>query len=203
METKTIPPRTESRLAETIGVPDVLAFVQLSQVAAGHCVPAPSCTEATTAACHVLRLVPICRTDGERGIVACVLVRFAGRFNAPDPTTARSLRAVRNPVARVVEMADSPDAALERVARGVGYSKWHLCRVIRAETGFSFTELVHAVRLYKAIDLLACSASSVKQIAAAVGYRATGELDRQFDRWVHMSPTALRRAFDLAPNQWV
>ena len=173
---------------------EALAFVQRAQIAAGAWLPACPRHAAVLAACTVLRTVPHAENDRDASVVAAVLARIASRLPAgsrESPGWATRIR--RDPVGRVLATSLEPTICLTRVAADVGLSKWHVSRLIHTVTGFTFRDLVHGARVYAALDLLVRSALSIKEVAARVGYRATGELDRQFVRRLHMTPTVFRR----------
>ena len=173
------------------------AFVQRAQIATGAWLPGPS-RNPVVGAFRVLRELPDLQTDRDRAVVASVLVRFGERLHAPPARGPWPCHRRTDPVGYLVRMASEPELTLQDAAAGFAWSKWHLCRVVRTRTGLTFTDVLHVGRVYLAILALVNSTDSVKQIAARVGYRSTGELDRQFARWVHMSPTQMRRALDAA-----
>jgi AraC-like DNA-binding protein len=83
--------------------------------------------------------------------------------------------------------------SLSGLAAGVSVSRWHLCRNIRTVTGYSFVTHLSGLRVLTAMSLLADRNLNVKATAALTGYHHTSELDRNFKRWVHMSPTSFRQ----------
>jgi AraC-like DNA-binding protein len=176
-------------------------FVQRAQVAAGAWLPRSAISQVQTAS-QLLRSLPPLDTDCERAATARVLAQFGERLQSPRPQAFWPVPRRAEAVRRLIEMACDPTLELTVAAERLGWSRWHLCRVIRAECGCTFWELVHLVRMYRAVTLLVVSYDSVKQIAARVGYRDTGELDRHFHKLLQIPPTTLRKALANIANGW-
>ena len=66
------------------------------------------------------------------------------------------------------------------VARIVGISSQHVCRVLRRERGLTFADLLRDVRLREARRLLRESSCSMKEIAFRVGFRHPSQFTRAF-----------------------
>ena len=81
---------------------------------------------------------------------------------------------------------------LAQVAHALGRSESRLSHVLRVETGRSFWEHVHHVRLARAKGELLVATHTIKEVAASVGY-TTEELDRHFAMMVTL-------AFTLTPS---
>ena len=86
-----------------------------------------------------------------------------------------------------------PAISLADVARAAGISRFHLARQLKRLTRRSFLQHVHALRIAEAVRLLQCSALSVKEVAAHVGYNDSTQFCRQFRRAHAMSPGTFRR----------
>jgi AraC-like DNA-binding protein len=82
---------------------------------------------------------------------------------------------------------------LARWAAELGYSREHLCRVIRGELGCTPREFMQALRCHQAIHLLQASNLRVKQIAVKLGFNSATHLARLLRRNYGMSPKSLRR----------
>ena len=84
-------------------------------------------------------------------------------------------------VAHVVEKKHSdPALTVGAVARIVGLSTQHVCRVLKRERGLTFAELLRDVRLREARRLLRESSCSMKEIAFRVGFRYPSQFTRAF-----------------------
>jgi AraC-like DNA-binding protein len=87
-----------------------------------------------------------------------------------------------------------PHLTLSELAATLGLSQPHLSRAIHRETGQPFCTHLNGFRLLAAIVTLRATSLSIKEIAAAVGYTRTSELDRQCHRVLHMTPNQIRHA---------
>jgi len=85
-----------------------------------------------------------------------------------------------------------PALSVERVARLIGISTQHLCRVLRRERGFTFAELLRDVRLREARRLLRESSCSMKEIAFRVGFRHPSQFTRAFAGECGVPPSQYR-----------
>jgi AraC-like DNA-binding protein len=83
--------------------------------------------------------------------------------------------------------------SLRFVARELGVSGAHLCRVLKRETGDAFLAHLHRRRIAEARRLLTQTTFSVKEIAARVGFERTSSLDSAFKRLCGVCPTSDRR----------
>jgi AraC-like DNA-binding protein len=78
------------------------------------------------------------------------------------------------------------------VARTVGISTQHVCRVLKRERGLTFAGLLRDVRLREAKRLLCESTCSMKEIAFRVGFRHPSQFTRTFTRDCGLSPSEYR-----------
>jgi transcriptional regulator GlxA family with amidase domain len=85
-----------------------------------------------------------------------------------------------------------PNLSLGSAASHVHASPFHLCRLLRACTGMGFVCHVRVVRIRTARTLLETTLLSIKEIAAAVGYTRTNDLDRNFVAMCGVTPTTYR-----------
>ena len=87
-----------------------------------------------------------------------------------------------------------PDASLTvgAVARAIGISTQHVCRVLKRERGLTFACLLRNVRLREARRLLCDSSYSMKEIAFRVGFRHPSQFTRAFRRVCGESPSQYR-----------
>ena len=86
-----------------------------------------------------------------------------------------------------------PNFSLTVLARDVGVSNAHLCRILKLETGRGFRAHLHRNRTRRAKTLLTTTTLSMKEIAFDVGYRTTSALDHHFNRLCGSSPSSYRR----------
>jgi AraC-like DNA-binding protein len=81
--------------------------------------------------------------------------------------------------------------SLVDVAGWVQLSRWHFERLLHRDTGRSFTDHLHSVRMAAAVELMRDPCLSIKEIAVRVGYSSSTVFDRHF-----------RKEFGLAPSSW-
>lgn len=93
-----------------------------------------------------------------------------------------------------------PALTLDAVSATLRLSRWHLGRLLQRETGATYRQLLRQMRLEQACALLRDPSRSVKEVAAAVGYAYTTELDRDFRRTVGASPSQWRRRSPSGPH---
>jgi transcriptional regulator GlxA family with amidase domain len=86
------------------------------------------------------------------------------------------------------------DPTLNKMAKHTGLSIWYLPRLFKKTTGISFGEYVRNLRLKKAEKLLQDPTLSIKEIAAAVGYKHVSDFDHHFKSRYGMRPGEYRRS---------
>jgi AraC-like DNA-binding protein len=132
------------------------------------------------------------------------LIQVIGRC---ETTLARSLACGARPRHRRVDDAlriiderfTEPTLSLQVVAKTVGLSTCHLSRLLASNTGQGFRTHLHVRRVRAARRMLDESGRSVKEVAAAVGYRSVTQLDRYFKRVLTLPPSAFRTGVALQP----
>ncbi|HSB70715.1 MAG TPA: DNA-binding response regulator [Candidatus Methylomirabilis sp.] len=83
--------------------------------------------------------------------------------------------------------------SLTDLARTVGVSRSHLCRIFRRVTGHSLKSFLTRRRLLAAKTMLQDPTVMIQRVAAAVGYRDLSHFDRVFRRLEGQSPSSYRR----------
>jgi AraC-type DNA-binding domain-containing proteins len=79
--------------------------------------------------------------------------------------------------------------SLEEVARKFGYSSRTLSRLFKEDIGFSYVRFLRAIRITKALELMAENKYTVSEIAMAVGYTSLSAFSNIFDRIVGVRPS--------------
>ena len=132
-------------------------------------------------------------TPNKRGILQLTMgLLFAQLVNhtqALQVDTAEQNAAVS--VLRYVEERYR-DGSLGEIAAQLHYDLPYLSRLVRQETGHSYTELVQEKRLSQAAWLLRNSSRRVDEIARAVGYENVSFFHRLFRARFRQSPKAYR-----------
>jgi AraC-like DNA-binding protein len=94
----------------------------------------------------------------------------------------------------VEQQYERDDPTLSKMAGQVGLSIWYLPRLFKKNTGISFGEFLRDLRLKKAALLLQDPTLSIKEIAAAVGYKYVSDFDHHFKSTYGMQPGEYRRS---------
>lgn len=84
------------------------------------------------------------------------------------------------------------NVTLDGAAEWSGYSKAHLCRIIRNSTGRTFTDILNETRITASASLLESTDLSVSSIAAQVGYNSDEHFHRMFRRFKGVTPSEFR-----------
>lgn len=83
-------------------------------------------------------------------------------------------------------------ASLGEIARAVGCSEFHLCRVFRALTGMTLHGYRHQLRLRRSLEPVCESSRDLIDIAMALGYASHSHFTAAFRRTFGVTPSALR-----------
>jgi YesN/AraC family two-component response regulator len=106
------------------------------------------------------------------------------------PNIRRAVAFVREHYAETIGLND--------VAREARLSRFHFCRLFRAETGMSFHEYLNDLRVRQAKLLLANRFLRISEIAYTVGFNDLSHFDRTFRKKVGRSPTEYRALLKCA-----
>jgi AraC-like DNA-binding protein len=96
----------------------------------------------------------------------------------------------------VEQQYERDDPTLNKMAKQAGLSIWYLPRLFKKNTGISFGEYLRNLRLKKAVLLLQNPTLSIKEIAAAVGYKYVSDFDHHFKSTFGMRPGEYRRSHE-------
>jgi AraC-like DNA-binding protein len=100
-------------------------------------------------------------------------------------------------LARALEFMDehlADELSREEVARAAGLSPSHFSHLMRAKTGWTFTELLNRLRVDRACHLLAHTDHSLAAIALECGFGDQSYFTRVFRRRTEQTPGDYRRA---------
>ena len=84
------------------------------------------------------------------------------------------------------------DLNVRSMARELGMSTEHLCRVLKRQTGGTFVTLLRRSRVRAACCLLASSTLCMKEIAGRVGFSSASHFARDFKKLCGISPSEYR-----------
>jgi transcriptional regulator GlxA family with amidase domain len=93
----------------------------------------------------------------------------------------------------VEQQYEKDDPTLGKMAQHAGLSIWYLARLFKKNTGINFGEHLRNLRMKKAESLLRDTFLSIKEIAAAVGYKHVSDFDHHFKAAYGMRPGEYRR----------
>ncbi|MGY5956829.1 helix-turn-helix domain-containing protein [Kosakonia sp. BK9b] len=80
------------------------------------------------------------------------------------------------------------------VSRRAGYSKWHLQRIFKEQTGYTLGEYIRAQKLQKSVERLTHSNEPILNVAMALGFDSQQSFNRSFKRQFGVAPGAWRRS---------
>lgn len=84
-------------------------------------------------------------------------------------------------------------ATLNELSLMTGKSDYNLSKLIKAETSYTFSQLVQAKKFRKAIELLCETDMSISDIVVTVGYENSSYFHRKFREKYDMSPSQFRK----------
>lgn len=94
-------------------------------------------------------------------------------------------------LAWIEDNLESP-LSLEKVSRRSGYSKWHLQRMFKKETGFSLGKYIRSRKLTVIAQKLKESNEPVQYLAERYGFESQQTLTRMFKKYFDVPPHKFR-----------
>lgn len=86
------------------------------------------------------------------------------------------------------------EVTLKELASKFSFSEGYLSRLIKKNTGKSFTDLILDIKFDKAINLLETSRQPIMEISYLAGFESVEHFNRSFKKRFQMTPTAWRKA---------
>lgn len=108
------------------------------------------------------------------------------------PTTIRYRSRLFDEAVTIVEEEYGTELSLDDVARRVASSRRQLQRVYTEVGQTTFREHLTAVRMARAVELLATRDHTVRDVANRVGYRQPAQFAKAFRRHVGTAPSEFR-----------
>lgn len=104
---------------------------------------------------------------------------------------------VRDVVLTVLEYIDGNfiNGTLEEIAKQTGYSTYYLSRLLKAQTGKNFKNLLQNRKLQQASFLLSNTTMSIDQVIANIGYENTSYFYHIFKDKYGLSPSEYRNKY--------
>ena len=91
------------------------------------------------------------------------------------------------------------DIAMQDIAKAFHYNENYLSDLLKAQTGQSFVELLHEIRVYHAADLLLTGDLPVGQVGFQVGFNSAETFQRVFKKIRRVSPGEYRKRHGQLP----
>ncbi len=126
------------------------------------------------------------------------LVRMMRELNVSEPVLPLGIEEAKNK--RTYEIAEYMSknigaiSSLDELAGRFDISKFYMCRVFKEVTGYTILEYLTILRIQQARRCLVGSDMNISQIAENVGYNSLTHFEKEFKRYMHMSPTNCRKA---------
>lgn len=111
---------------------------------------------------------------------------------AARPATPPSRRLTAQVEQKLEAALETGDIGIDRIARGLGYSRQTLYRRLKEE-GTTYERLLDGLRRRLALRLVRDHGLSVKEIAYRLGFSDPAAFSRAFKRWTGASPGEMRR----------
>jgi transcriptional regulator GlxA family with amidase domain len=131
--------------------------------------------------------------DGQLRICQASL-NLTTKYVSPPPSNGSIDARVKLVIRLVEQQYERDDPTLSKMAKHAGLSIWYLARLFKKNTGIHFGEYLRNLRLKKAEHLLRDTMLSIKEIAAAVGYKHVSDFDHHFKSTYSMRPGEYRRS---------
>jgi len=115
----------------------------------------------------------------------------SGRRARPDSSKARRMQ-IMTLARQIIRDKFAAPLTLETIAESLDLSPYYLSRVFSEESGFTLSSYLTQVRMEHAAELLLDPRRSVKQVAAAAGFRDSHYFRRVFKSYYRKSPKEYR-----------
>lgn len=117
---------------------------------------------------------------------------MVGETDGSELVVEKTTEAVGRVIAAMRENLGEP-LTVDDMARTAMFSKFHFSHLFRRITGVSPGQLLSAMRLQEAKQLLVETSLTVTEISNLVGYTGVGTFSARFSRQVGVSPTTYRQ----------
>lgn len=125
----------------------------------------------------------------------------APRTEAEEEAKEQTVQAAGNHLVRAAlaymkEHCTEQHLSLGEVADHVYVSQWHLSKLLNRETGQSFFDLLGAMRIARAREMLSDPGVRIGNVAEAAGFSDVGHFSRSFKRFAGCTPGEYRNRKD-------
>ena len=196
--------QVEDAMTAAYQTQEVMEFVQRCQVAVGEW-SGSELAQSLDNVWSCLRSQPACVEFADRVAFSIVILRVAVglhtrlRVLSPDQSDAARRRMVKRrrgeQLLSLIWLRHRDTVlSLESLASQMGMSEPDLSRTLTTASAYGFATHLSGFRIIDSVVLLSCDQLLVKQVAWECGFGSTGELDRQFNLWLRMTPRTFRSA---------
>jgi AraC-like DNA-binding protein/mannose-6-phosphate isomerase-like protein (cupin superfamily) len=122
---------------------------------------------------------------------------------APKRHSTNPVRLNQRPFGSVIKyICDnySEDIPLEKAAELVNMTPAYFSHAFKKESGQSFVEFVHEVRIERAMELIRHDVHTMTQVCFQVGFRHLSHFIRTFKKRTGLTPTEYKKLFAPVPN---
>jgi len=84
-------------------------------------------------------------------------------------------------------------SSLDELAERFDISKFYMCRAFKEVIGYTILEYLTILRIQQARRYLVGSDMNISQIAQKIGYNSLTHFEKEFKRYMYMSPTSCRK----------
>ena len=89
---------------------------------------------------------------------------------------------------------------LDELATKVYLSPYELCRIFRAQTGYTIHQYLNQLRLCTALEMVTTSTTNLTDLALTLGYNSHSHFTSAFRKTFGITPTMLRATPNSIPN---
>lgn len=102
------------------------------------------------------------------------------------------LTGIQKRIADYIALHFLEEVSLDQIAQDLRYSKNHLCKAFKQETGTTIIEYVHYLRIQRANVMIMQTDKKLNEISALCGFSSVHYFTKIFHRVLGMTPTEAR-----------
>lgn len=114
------------------------------------------------------------------------------------PATQQQQRVIVDAIQAELATRFHEKILLDELATKVYLSPYELCRIFRAQTGYTIHQYLNQLRLYTALEMVTTSTANLTDLALTLGYNSHSHFTSAFRKTFGMTPTTLRSTPTLA-----
>jgi AraC-like DNA-binding protein len=129
----------------------------------------------------------------EESVVAILDAVLSGLYGCGDVRMSSKHRDLAEGAKALINLSFTETYGLTALARSVGSSPFHLCRVFRQHSGLTIHQYRSELRLRRSLELLDESGDDILTTAMTLGYSAHSHFTGAFHRAFGVTPSQFRR----------